>query len=107
MPRRLKRRSTRYSKESRKRPEPMSAPTQDRGALICALRGWIERLEAGGSVDAPPALSELLQPQEQAFYRQVAELTRRLHTAVVEGKTAMESEPSGKAADEVRQQVGE
>src|SRR3546814_15697235 len=61
----------------------MSAPTQDRGALICALRGWIERLEAGGSVDAPPALSELLQPQEQAFYRQVAELTRRLHTAVV------------------------
>src|SRR3546814_8387613 len=62
----------------------MSAPTQDRGALICALRGWIERLEAGGSVDAPPALSELLQPQEQAFYRQVAELTRRLHTAVVD-----------------------
>src|SRR3546814_19606988 len=62
----------------------MSAPTQDRGALICALRGWIERLEAGGSVDAPPALSELLQPQEQTFYRQVAELTRRLHTAVVD-----------------------
>lgn len=62
----------------------MSASTQDRGALICALRSWIERLESGGSVDAPPALAELMQSQDQAFYRQVAELTRRLHTAVVD-----------------------
>ncbi|HET8880791.1 MAG TPA: protein phosphatase CheZ [Solimonas sp.] len=62
----------------------MSASVEDRGALIRALRNWIERLESGGSVDAPPALAELLQMQDHAFYRQVAELTRRLHTAVVE-----------------------
>ncbi|WP_020650236.1 protein phosphatase CheZ [Solimonas variicoloris] len=62
----------------------MSAPSEDRQLLIGALRAWLERLESGGSIDAPPALAELLQTQDQAFYRQVAELTRRLHTAVVE-----------------------
>lgn len=62
----------------------MPASAQDRGALIHALHSWIERLESGGSVEAPPALAELLQMQDHAFYRQVAELTRRLHTAVVE-----------------------
>ncbi|WP_051277916.1 protein phosphatase CheZ [Solimonas flava] len=62
----------------------MSAPSEDRELLIGALRAWLERLESGGSIDAPPALAELLQMQDHAFYRQVAELTRRLHTAVVE-----------------------
>ena len=53
----------------------MSAPSEDRQLLIGALRAWLERLESGGSIDAPPALAELLQTQDQAFYRQVAELT--------------------------------
>lgn len=62
----------------------MSASSEDRGALIHALRAWLERLESGGSIDAPPALADLLQLQDHAFYRRVAELTRRLHTAVVD-----------------------
>jgi chemotaxis protein CheZ len=62
----------------------MSASVEDRGALIGALRAWLERLESGGSVDAPPALADLLQIQDHAFYRQVAELTRRVHTAVAD-----------------------
>lgn len=62
----------------------MSACNDERGALIATLRGWLERLESGGGVEAPPALAELLRTQDHAFYRQVAELTRRLHTAVLE-----------------------
>ncbi|NKF21709.1 protein phosphatase CheZ [Solimonas marina] len=62
----------------------MSASAEDRGALIEALKTWLARLESGGSIDAPPPLAELLQKNEHAFYRQVAELTRRLHTAVVD-----------------------
>lgn len=62
----------------------MAADLHERSTLIAALKAWLERLESGGSIDAPPALAELLQSADHAFYRQVAELTRRLHTAVVE-----------------------
>ncbi len=62
----------------------MAEIRNDRSVLIEALKAWLERLESGGSIDAPPALAELLQSADHAFYRQVAELTRRLHTAVVE-----------------------
>lgn len=62
----------------------MSALADDRAALVAALKSWIDRLENGGSVDAPPALAEMLQAQDDGFYRRVAELTARLHRAVVE-----------------------
>ena len=62
----------------------MTALADDRTALVAALKSWIERLESGGSVDAPPALTEMLQARDDGFYRRVAELTARLHRAVVE-----------------------
>lgn len=62
----------------------MAALADDRAALVAALKSWIERLETGGSVEAPPLLSEMLQAQDDGFYRRVAELTARLHRAVVE-----------------------
>lgn len=62
----------------------MSALADDRRTLVAALKGWIERLESGGSIDAPPELTEMLQARDDGFYRRVAELTARLHRAVVE-----------------------
>lgn len=62
----------------------MSALADDRSALIGALHSWIERLETGGSVEAPPLLAEMLTAQDDGFYRRVGELTARLHRAVVE-----------------------
>ncbi len=61
----------------------MAACTDDRAALIAALKDWLARLESGGNDDPPPLLADLRQ-QDEAFFRRVAELTRRLHTAVLE-----------------------
>lgn len=60
----------------------MNAGAADRGALVEALRFWLQRLEAGGSVEAPPIVIAQLSGGDHAFYRQVADLTQRLHKAV-------------------------
>lgn len=62
----------------------MNAVSHDRETLIEALRGWLQRLESGEAMEAPAVLVEHLAGGEHAFYRQVAELTQRLHRAVTE-----------------------
>lgn len=66
----------------------MSRPHSDKRAeLIAAVKLWLERLEAGGGGEPPAELGDLLQNRDagdELFFRRVAELTRRLHTAVAE-----------------------
>lgn len=62
----------------------MNASAADRGQLIEYLRHWLQRLEAGESMEAPAQLSEHLANSESAFYEQVASLTQRLHRAITE-----------------------